>query len=115
MILSDQQLGTTLERIAWLKKQVAHLRTTETNPVTYRAAVSGFLGEMDQMQHEVRECFSFLPGERGGSLADSHRSRTRPSPHPGSLPASFQYRSRIASAVSVVYGSSLSFSASRHC
>ena len=50
MIANDQQLQTTLERIAWFQKQVAHLRRTETNPVNYRASVSGFLAEIDRMQ-----------------------------------------------------------------
>jgi hypothetical protein len=67
MIANDQQLAATLERIAWFQKQVAHLRKTETNPVNYRAAVSGFLAEIDRMQLEVRECFSFLPAERAGA------------------------------------------------
>jgi hypothetical protein len=67
MIANDQQLETTLERIAWFQKQVTHLRKTETNPLNYRAAVSGFLAEMDRMQLEVREYFSFLPAERAGA------------------------------------------------
>lgn len=61
MITNDQQLETTLERIAWFQRQVAQLRKTETNPVNYRASVSGFLAEIDRMQLEVREYFSFLP------------------------------------------------------
>ena len=64
MIANDQQLETTLERIAWFQKQVVHLRKTETNPVNYRAAASGFLAEIDRMQLEVREYYSFLPNER---------------------------------------------------
>lgn len=67
MIANDQQLETTLERIAWFQRQVAHLRKTETNPVNYRAAVSGFLAEIDRMQLEVREYFGFLPAERVGT------------------------------------------------
>lgn len=67
MIANDQQLQTTLERIAWFQKQVAHLRKTETNPVNYRAAVSGFLAEIDRMQLEVREYFSFLPTNGAGA------------------------------------------------
>jgi hypothetical protein len=67
MIANDQQLETTLERIAWFQQQVAHLRKTETNPVNYRAAVSGFLAEIDRMQLEVREYFSFLPVESAGA------------------------------------------------
>ena len=65
MIENDQQLQTTVERIAWFQNQVAHLRKTETNPVNYRAAVSGFLAEIDRMQFKVREYLSFLPTERG--------------------------------------------------
>ena len=67
MIANDQQLETTLERIAWFQKQVANLRKTETNPVNHRAAVSGFLAEIDRMQLEVREYFSFLPAEKAGA------------------------------------------------
>ena len=67
MIANDQQLETTLERIAWFQKQVAHLRKTETSQANYRAAVSGFLAEIDRMQLEVREYFSFLPPERAGT------------------------------------------------
>lgn len=65
MIANDQQLQTTLERIAWFQDQVTHLRKTETNPTNYRAAVSGFLSEIDRMQLEVREYLSFLPTEKG--------------------------------------------------
>jgi hypothetical protein len=67
MIANDQELETALERIAWFQKQVAHLRKTETNPVNCRAAVSGFLAEIDRMRLEVREYFSFLPAEKAGA------------------------------------------------
>jgi hypothetical protein len=67
MIANDLELQTTLGRIAWFQQQVAHLRKTETNPVNYRASVSGFLAEIDRMQLEVREYFSFLPTERVGA------------------------------------------------
>lgn len=63
MIANDQELRATLQRIEWFQKQVAQLRNTESNPVNYRAAVSGFLAEIDRMQLEVREYFSFLPTE----------------------------------------------------
>ena len=68
MIANDQQLQTTLDRIAWFQSQVAHLRKTEKNPVSYRTAASGFLAEIDRMQLEVREYFSFLPTETAGTL-----------------------------------------------
>jgi hypothetical protein len=61
MISDDRQLQTTLERIVWFQRQVTHLRKTETNPVNYQAAVSGFLAEIDRMQLEVREYLSSLP------------------------------------------------------
>lgn len=64
MIKDNQQLQTTLERITWFQNQAAHFRQTETNPVNYRAAVSGFLTEIDRMQLEVREYLSFLPTEK---------------------------------------------------
>jgi hypothetical protein len=67
MIANDQQLQTTLDRIAWFQQQVAQLRRTETNPANYRAAVSGFLAEIDRMQLDVREYFSFHPSEGVGA------------------------------------------------
>jgi hypothetical protein len=63
MIPNDEQLQTPLRRIAWFQNQVAHLRKTKTNPANYRAAISGFLAEIDRMQLEVREYLSFLPSE----------------------------------------------------
>ena len=67
MIANDKQLQTTHEHIAWLHEQVAHLRRTESNPVNYRAAASGFLAEIDRMQLEVREYLSFHPTELVGA------------------------------------------------
>jgi hypothetical protein len=67
MIANDQELQTTLGRIAWFQQQVTQLRKTETNPVNYRASVAGFLAEIDRMQLEVREYFSFLPAEQAGA------------------------------------------------
>ena len=67
MIANDRELQTTLERITWFQKQVAQLRRTETNPENYRASVSGFLAEIDRMQLEVREYFSFLPSGTAGA------------------------------------------------
>ena len=63
MIANDQELKVTLDRIAGFQAQVAHLRNAESNPVNYRAAVSGFLAEIDRMQLEVREYLSFPPRE----------------------------------------------------
>lgn len=64
MIVDDRELKVALERIAQFQAQVAHLRKTETNPANYRAAVSGFLAEIDRMQLEVREYLSLHPRER---------------------------------------------------
>lgn len=63
MIANDRQLQVTLDRIVWFQNQVVQLRNTETNPVNYRAAVSGFLAEIDRMQLEVREYLSELPAK----------------------------------------------------
>jgi len=63
MIANDRELKVTLDRIAQFQAQVAQLRNTETNPVNYRAAVPGFLTEIDRMQLEVREYLSLHPRE----------------------------------------------------
>jgi len=63
MIANDQELEVTLGRIAGFQAQIACLRNTESNPVNYRAAVSGFLAEIDRMQLEVREYLSLHPRE----------------------------------------------------
>ena len=63
MIANDQELSVSLQRIAHLQDQVAHLRKVETNPANYHACVSGFLAEIDRMQLEVREYLSIHPAE----------------------------------------------------
>ena len=63
MISNDQELKITLDRIGQFQAQVAHLRNTESNPANYRAAVSGYLAEIDRMQLEVREYLSLHPRE----------------------------------------------------
>lgn len=55
MINNEEEYKTTLERIAYFQKQVAHLRKTETNPENYCLSVAGFLAELDRMNLEVRE------------------------------------------------------------
>ncbi|MGD0697037.1 MAG: hypothetical protein ABSB82_19640 [Terriglobia bacterium] len=76
MIVNDAELQTTLERITWFQSQAAHLRKTEKNPENYRAAVSGFLAEIDRMQLEVREYLSFLPRETVESVAQNAPARS---------------------------------------
>ena len=66
MIANDEQLQVTLRRIERFQSQATHLRQRELNPENYRAAVSGFLAEIDRMQLEVREYLSFLPSEGVG-------------------------------------------------
>lgn len=77
MIANDQELQRTLDRIDWFQQQLAQIRRTETNPVNYRAAASGFLAEIDRMQLAVREYLSFLPTENGevaiGTEAETNR------------------------------------------
>jgi len=68
MIANDNQLQITLDRIAWFQAQAAQLRKTETNPANYRAAVEGFLAEIDRMQLEVRAYLSSLPAKQVGAV-----------------------------------------------
>ena len=68
MIANDQELKVTLDRIARFQAQVTQLRNTESNPVNYRAAVSGFIAEVDRMQLEVREYLSLHPRELTASI-----------------------------------------------
>lgn len=63
MITDDQELSATLDRIRWFQGQIAHLRRSEPNPANYRAAVTGFLTEVDRMQRDVREYLSLHPSE----------------------------------------------------
>lgn len=68
MISNDQELDATSERIRRLQRQLAHLRTVETNPVNYRLSASGFLAEIDRMQLEVREYLS-VPATPANAVA----------------------------------------------
>lgn len=63
MIAGEKEYQATLKRIAKMQAQIAHLRATESNPDNYRAAVSGYLAEVDRMQLEVREYLSLHPSE----------------------------------------------------
>ena len=68
MIATDRELDSTMERIRWFQRQLAHLRKAETNPVNYRLSASGFLAEIDRMQLEVREYLS-VPESRENTVA----------------------------------------------
>jgi hypothetical protein len=63
MIVSEKELGVTLDRIARFQRQLSVLRKSETNPANYHASASGFLAEIDRMQLEVREYLSLHPAE----------------------------------------------------
>ena len=63
MIRNDNEYEVTLQRIARMQAQIAHLRTTEPNPANYRAAASGYLAEVDRMQLDIREYLSLHPSE----------------------------------------------------
>lgn len=67
MTANDQEFRATLERIGHFQAQAAHLRKVETNPTNYRAAVSGFLAEIDRMQLEVREFLCLHPADSTGN------------------------------------------------
>jgi len=63
MIANDEELHVTLDRLSRFQNQVAQLRRLETDPENYRAAVSGFLAEIDRMQLDVREYFAVHPAD----------------------------------------------------
>jgi hypothetical protein len=63
MITDDDELRVTLDRIERFHRQIAHLRSVEENPANYRAAVSGFVAEIDRMQVNVREYLLSHPAE----------------------------------------------------
>ena len=67
MIHNDRELKTTLERIAYFQRQVAHLREVEKNPENYQLSVSGFLVELDRMNLEVREYLWSHPSQVANS------------------------------------------------
>jgi len=63
MIRTDDELRTTMQRIAQMQAQVARLRAMESDAANYHASSSGFLREIDRMQLEVREYLSMHPTE----------------------------------------------------
>jgi hypothetical protein len=67
MIANDEELQVTMDRIARFQRQLAELRTRESNPRNYHASASGYLAEIDRMQLEVREFLSIHPAELVGS------------------------------------------------
>ena len=68
MIQTEQEYETTMERIALFRRQIEHLRKTETNPNNYRLSASGYLAELDRMLLEVREFLWSHPTEWSGAV-----------------------------------------------
>ncbi|GDY21919.1 hypothetical protein LBMAG56_32660 [Verrucomicrobiota bacterium] len=60
MIANDQELKTTMERIARFQQLVLQIRATASSPENYRASAGGFLTEIDRMMLEARE-YLWLP------------------------------------------------------
>ena len=63
MIRNDDELRTTLDRIARFQAQVSRIREVERSPENYHASVAGFLSELDRMHLDVREYLSAHPEE----------------------------------------------------
>jgi len=63
MIENNNELQSTLDRIARFHAQLVQLRHVETNPANYHASASGFLAEIDKMQSEVRDYLKTCPSE----------------------------------------------------
>jgi hypothetical protein len=68
MIQTQLEYETTMERIALFRRQIEHLRKTETNPNNYRLSASGYLAELDRMLLEVREFLWSHPAELTGAV-----------------------------------------------
>ena len=69
MIANGEELKVTLDRIARFHEQAAHLRRAESNPDNYRAAVSGFIAEIDRMQLDVGEYLMHHPSDSAARRA----------------------------------------------
>jgi hypothetical protein len=68
MIQTEREYETTMERIALFRRQIEHLRKSETNPNNYRLSASGYLAELDRMLLEVREFLWSHPAELSGAV-----------------------------------------------
>lgn len=63
MIKNEIELQAARQRIVRFWQMIDAVRQTEKNVDNYRAAVGGFLAEIDKMNREVREHLSFHPSE----------------------------------------------------
>lgn len=66
MIANDQELKTTMERIARFQQLVLQIRATAASPENYRASAGGFLTEIDRMMLDARE-YLWLPAVAHGT------------------------------------------------
>ena len=70
MIKSNEELKTTMERIARFQQQVIAVRAAATSPEeNYRASAGGYLAEIDRMLLEVRDDLWAPPANLSGELA----------------------------------------------
>jgi hypothetical protein len=69
MIKSNEELKTTMERIARFQQQVIAVRDVATSAENYRASAGGYLAEIDRMMLEVRDYLWAPPAKASGALA----------------------------------------------
>ena len=69
MIKSNEELKTTMERIARFQQQVITVRDAATSPENDRASAGGYLAEIDRMLLEVRDDLWAPPANLSGELA----------------------------------------------
>ena len=69
MIKSDDELKTTMERLARFQQQVMAVRAVATSPESYRASAGGYLAEIDRMMFDVRGYLWTPPAKASDELA----------------------------------------------
>jgi hypothetical protein len=63
MIRDDKELDVTLGRIVQFQQIIQNLRRSEPDAGNYKAAVEGYLAEIDRMNLEVREYLAAHPDD----------------------------------------------------
>ena len=69
MIKSNEELKTTMERIARFQQQVMAVRDVAASSEIYRASAGGYLAELDRMMLEVRDYLWAPPAKASDALA----------------------------------------------
>ena len=69
MIKSDDELKTTMERLARFQQQVMAVRAAAASPENYRASAGGCLAEIDRMILDVRDYLWAPPTKPSDELA----------------------------------------------